>query len=241
MKLQWVNISFLISNWVICGFSISAHAEIRVEFFDCKEYKFSDEEKETIKTLAVAAEKEIRTFLPQLPEGILLSVLTGQRVIPTTGELGYAIAPGYIRWTVNPNWDQKVIEIAKARLRTALFHECHHLVRGWVMVAGKPMTSFMDGVVSEGLATAFERDASGYNPDWGRYPDNVESWVNELLQLPLSAPYLEWMYRHSDGRAYIGYRAGTYIADRAMETSGLSAADLVLTPTEEILKMSGLK
>ena len=220
---------------------MDAHTEINVEFFDSKEYEFSDEEKKTIKAIAITAEKEIRNLLPQLPDIILLSVMTGQDVIPTTGEVGLSMAPGYVRWIVNPKWKESVNEIAKASLRNTLFHECHHLGRGFVMYGGKPMTSLMDGVISEGLATVFERDASGSNPEWGRYPAEVESWLNDLLQLPLSVPYEEWMINHPDGRSYIGYRVGTYIVDRAINNSGLSAAELVLTTTEEILKLSGLK
>ena len=50
----------------------------------------------------------------------------------------------------------------------------------------------------------------------------------------------QWMFRHPDGRRWIGYRAGTYIADRAIAASGLSAAQLVLVPTDEILEMAGV-
>jgi hypothetical protein len=98
----------------------------------------------------------------------------------------------------------------------------------------------MDGVVSEGLATAFERDAAGRRPRWGEYSQEAAGWVAELLRLPLTAPYNEWMFLHPDGRRWIGYRAGTYIADRAIAASGLSAAQLVLVPTDEILKMAGI-
>jgi uncharacterized protein YjaZ len=97
--------------------------------------------------------------------------------------------------------------------------------------AGARRTSFMDGVVSEGLATAFERDAGGRLPPWGQYPQEASAWVAELLQLPLTAPYERWMFQHPDGRRRIGYRAGTYIADQAIAASGSSAADLVLVPT----------
>ncbi len=108
------------------------------------------------------------------------------------------------------------------------------------MTGGPPRMSFMDSVVSEGLATAFERDSGGRQPPWGEYPEQVRTWVHELLRLPLSAPYHHWMFHHPDGRRWIGYRAGTYIADEAIAASGRSAAELVLTPTDEILKMAGV-
>src|SRR5207249_1562042 len=110
----------------------------------------------------------------------------------------------------------------------------------WLANGGQPRTSFMDGVVSEGLATAFERDFGGRRPPWGEYPEDVRQWVSELLDLPSSAPYHQWMFQHPDGRRWIGYRAGTYIADRAIAASGRSAAELVLVATDEILRNAGV-
>ena len=72
-------------------------------------------------------------------------------------------------------------------------------------------------------------------------PEDVLAWVGELLKLPESERWDQWMYQHPDGRRWIGYRAGTYIADRAISESGRSAAELVLIPNEEgILKLAGI-
>jgi len=97
----------------------------------------------------------------------------------------------------------------------------------------------MDGPVCEGLASAFERDAAGRRAPWAEYPPDVEAWVHELMALPRTARYAKWMFRHPDGRRWIGYRAGTHIADRAIKASGLSAAQLVNVTTAEILKLAG--
>ena len=43
---------------------------------------------------------------------------------------------------------------------------------------------------------------------------------------------------HPDGTRWIGYRAGTYLVDRAMRASGKSAADLVAMPTEDLLRLA---
>lgn len=96
----------------------------------------------------------------------------------------------------------------------------------------------MDAVVSEGLATAFERDFAGVDVPWGHYPPDVESWVKELTALPAMANRSEWLFQHPDGRRWIGLRAGTYLADRAMKATGKSAADLVTTGTAEILRLA---
>lgn len=122
-----------------------------------------------------------------------------------------------------------------------LFHEFHHLVRGWVMNGSVPRSAFIDGVVCEGLATAFERDAAGATPLWGDYPDDVRDWIAELLPLPASAPYVDWMFLHPDGRRWIGYRAGTFIADEAISRSGRTAADLVSTSYLEVLRLAGIE
>ena len=59
------------------------------------------------------------------------------------------------------------------------------------------------------------------------------------MALPITADYAEWMFRHPDGRRWIGYRAGTYIADRAMKATELSAAELAITPTARVLELAG--
>jgi uncharacterized protein YjaZ len=202
---------------------------------------FSDEARAVIAELCSATEPMVRALLPTLIPNIELAVQTGTMVIPETGELGIALRPDRVIWIVDPSRPGGIAATARSQLRYTLFHELHHLVRGWVRIGGFRRNLFIDGVISEGLATAFERDSGGRQPPWGEYPENVQSWVEELLQLPLTASYDQWMFRHPDGRRWIGYRAGTYIADRAIKASGRSAAQLVLTPTEEILKLAGLK
>ncbi|MFL1467386.1 DUF2268 domain-containing putative Zn-dependent protease [Marinobacter sp. HN1S83] len=206
---------------------------------DCQH--FSSDSRIAIEEVCAAADLEIRSHLGGLPQDIELACQAGEFVIPETGEMGTAIAPKRVGWTVNSKVPGGVAAIACAQLRFTLFHELHHLVRGWVMYGGPEPTSFMEGVVSEGLATVFERDFGGRETPWGKYPEDIEEWIAELLELPVSAPYNQWMFQHPDGRSWIGYRAGTYIADQAILASGLSAADLALVPSDEILRMSGIR
>lgn len=207
---------------------------IVTEFVDKDGHVFSADERAAVREICDATEPEIRAYLPTLTSTVELSVQTGTRVIPETGDIGAAAAPGRVVWTVDLDRPGGVEALARSRLRYTLFHELHHLVRGWVMRGGERPTTFMHGVVCEGLATAFERDAAGSRPLWGEYPDDVRAWVDELLALPVSAPYWQWMFQHPDGRRWIGYRAGTYIADQAIRASGCSAAELAETPTDEI-------
>jgi len=122
-------------------------------------------------------------------------------------------------------------------------HECHHLVRLWVGGEKIRSATVMDAVVAEGMATAFERDFTGRVPLWGLYTEDVAGWVSELLALPKSELRFRdhWMYQHPDGRRWIAYRAGTYLVDRARAASHRSAADLVLVPTDQILKLAAVR
>lgn len=201
---------------------------------------FSPDARQAIKEACAAAEPEVRRHLKALPEEIELACQTGEMVIPETGEMGLAISASRVGWTVDASRDGGVAAVARAQLRFTLFHELHHLARGWVIYRDETRTTFMEGVVSEGLATVFERDVAGRSTPWGEYPENIDAWVAELLELPVSAPYLPWMIQHADGRRWIGYRAGTYIAEQAIRSSGLSAAALVHVPTDEVLKMAGI-
>ena len=192
-----------------------------------------------IREIAMATISEVSALLPGLSDDIVLGVGSGDQVIPETGEVGASVEPGRIEWSADPSRPGGIEGVARRQLRPTLFHELHHQARGWVIRGGSRPTSFIEAPVCEGLATAFERDAAGRRPPWAEYPIEVDHWVEELMALPMTADYAEWMFQHPDGRRWIGYRAGTYIADRAMEASELSAAELATTPTAQVLELAG--
>jgi len=202
---------------------------IRTEFVGS--YAFTATERRTIARIAGAATSEARRHLPVLASQIILQVRSGKDVIPELGAAATVASPAFVRWTVDSDNPQGVVKIAETHLRATLFHEFHHLVRG----ATLPPMTLMDHVVNEGLATAFERDFAGASYPWGQYPEDVAAWVKELLAQPSTAQQNEWIFRHPDGRRWIGMRAGTYLVDRAMKQLNRSSAELVLTPTEGIL------
>lgn len=174
---------------------------IVTEFVDKDGHVFSADERAAVREICDATEPEVRAYLPTLTSTVELSVQTGTRFIPETGDVGAAAAPGRVVWTVDPDRPGGVEALARSRLRYTLFHELHHLVRGWVMRGGERPTTFMH----------------------------------------VSAPYWQWMFQHPDGRRWIGYRAGTYIADKAIRASGCSAAELAETPTDEFLRLAGVR
>lgn len=211
---------------------------ISVHFTENCDEAISYAERCALTDLSEAAYAEVLTWLPQLRMDITLTVQCGRSVIPETGEVGASVAAGHVVWVVDPERAGGVQGIAEARLRATLFHELHHQVRGWVMTTG-PIASFVQCAVAEGLATAFERDAAGASPPWGQYPPDVMDWVEQLRALPPYPSYGEWMFKHPDGRRWIGYRAGTFIADEAKRRAGRTPEDLVTTPAPEILALAG--
>lgn len=208
---------------------------IRTEFVGA--YAFSATERRTIERIAGDATREARQHLPGLAPQILLQVTSGKDVIPEVGATATVAGTEFVRWTVDPDNPQGVVKIAETDLRGTLFHEFHHLVRA----ARVNTETVMDHVVTEGMASAFERDVAGASYPWSQYPDDVPKWVEELLALPPGADFRDWIAkRQPDGRRWVGMRAGTYLVDRAMKTLQRTSADLVSTPTAEILAAAGI-
>ncbi len=192
---------------------------------------WSRAERNAIEKVAERAAHDARKVLPELPTNLRLTVQVGDRVIPETGETGSFSLPSDVYWTVDPNHQGGVLGAVNAQLRAALFHEWYRLVRE----ATFSPKLLVERAVNEGLATAFERDYGGAPTPWGAYPNEVGAWAEEFLALPNDAPFNQWMYRHPDGRRWIGYKVGTYLADRAVLASGLTLAQLAAVSAEKII------
>jgi len=212
-----------------CGACRDTTEGVRTQFVGS--YAFSATERRTISRIAGATAIEVRRHLPALASQITLRVQSGKDVIPEIGATAEVAPPDWVVWTVDAERPEGVANIAETHLRGALFHEFHHLVRGSTL---SPQT-LMDRVITEGLATAFERDFAGESRPWADYPSDVATWVEELATWPATADRDGWFFRHPDGRRWIGFKAGTYLVDQAMKRLNRSSAELVSTPTDEIL------
>lgn len=225
-RVAVVFVALLCSSVSACRDTVEG---VRTQFVG--NYPFTPTERRTIARIAGAAALEVRRHLPALPPQITLQVESGKDVIPELGATAVAAPPDWIRWTVDVNRPEGVVKIAEAHLRGALFHEFHHLVRGGAIDSA----TLMDHVITEGLASAFERDFAGVSRPWTDYSSEVSQWVDELLAQPPTANHNEWLFRHPDGRRWIGFKAGTYLVDQAAQRLKRSSAELVVTPTDEIL------
>jgi hypothetical protein len=191
-------------------------------------------ERAELQRVADDAFRDVRAQLEGLPPRLVLVVRRGKDVIPETGENGTASYPGNVMWTLDP--DRDALATIRTQLRATLFHELHHLAR-----ASRVEThTLVDRAVTEGLATAFERDAAHVDPPWGKVPDDA-AWEHDVLAQPPDADTTPWMSRHPDGRRWIGMRVGTAWADRATRSTGKTPATLVFASTDEILRAAKVR
>jgi uncharacterized protein YjaZ len=207
-----------------------------MDVLDSDARTFSVVERRAVQSRTEQTLRELRPLLPGLPPHIVLALSTARNpgdVIPETGEGGYVALPNRVNWIVAPDRDVQLL--TETQLRATLFHELHHMVRD----AAVSRDTLMDAVVTEGMATAFERDFAGVTVPWGTYDEaQAAAWLTELMALPESTPHAPWLYRHPDGRRWIGLKTGTYIVDRAVRASGRTAAQLVTVPTLEIVALA---
>ena len=213
-------------------------AAVELELAESARSSISDAQRRTLQEMAASIENDVRAVLPGLPMSVVVEVRAEQQPYSRTGAIGAALGPQRIAWIVDTSRPQGVVVLAEQTLRAIMFHELHHLARGCTQ-SGPPFRSFLDGAVCEGMATAFARDFASAEQPWATYPSEVESWYEQVKHLPASATTGEWMFFHSDGRAWVGYKVGTFLVDRAMEASGRSAADLVNVASEDVVKLAG--
>ena len=219
---------------LLVGCTSCAPHDTDVVFYIVDGYRFSSADRRAIQRVADATAIEVRRLLPALPARLTLRVRSGKKVMPETGASAEPSSPDVVYWTVDPSYGDGVSAIVKMHLRQTLFHEFHHLVRGSTGTGA----TFFDRAITEGLATAFERDFASGSVPWGAYAEDVETWIEEIRSWSSDASREEWMSRHPDRQRWLSYKVGTYLVDRAMKASGRSSADLVSVSTDEILRMA---
>jgi uncharacterized protein YjaZ len=210
--------------------------------FDSKEHTFSADEKTLISDIINKADKNVRKLLPALTAEIVVNVVTTNRNLDVVGGgTGRADAPGVIEVMLSTATKGGILGAAKQSLKSVVYHEFHHLVRGWTMVQNKfgvqpgiPISS-----VNEGLASVFaDTYTDEYFAEANDYPQNANEWFAEILLLPRQANYGHWVAGdHPDGRSAIGYRVGRYIIHQAIQASGKNVVELTKVAPEVIIKM----
>jgi len=205
--------------------------------------QFSESQKVFIREVISHSEEEVRNLLPNLPDSIKvivenvdwnLDIVNGVTGRTETNH------PPLVLVQISNNYQEGVIDSVYQGIKSTIFHEFHHLSRGWAIQDNKFGPGIPNAMVNEGLAVAFTEIYTGNIIDVNSYPEEADNWVKEILALPLNASYAQWvMGEHPDGRTYIGYRTGNFLARRAMNISGKSILELSSLMPNEIIKLAG--
>ena len=205
--------------------------------------KFTEPQKIFIREVISNSEEEVRNLLPNLPDSIKvivenvdwnLDIVNGVTGRTETNH------PPLVLIQISNNYQGGVIDSVYQGIKSTIFHEFHHLSRGWAIQDNKFGPGISNAMVNEGLAVAFTEIYTGNIIDVNSYTEEADNWVNEILSLPLDASYAEWvMGEHPDGRTYIGYRTGNFLVRRAMNNSGKSILELSNLMPNEIIKLAG--
>jgi hypothetical protein len=205
--------------------------------------KFTEPHKVFIREAISNSEEEVRNLLPNLPDSIKVIVESVDWnldiVNGVTGrtETNY---PPLVLIQISNNFREGVIDSLYQGIRSTIFHEFHHLSRGWAIQDNKFGPGISNAMVNEGLAVAFTEIYTGNINDVNSYTEEAHKWVNEILLLPPDASYAQWvMGEHPDGRTYIGYRTGNFLARRAMNNSGKSILELSNLLPNELIELAG--
>lgn len=208
--------------------------------FEENKYKFTEGEKRLIKSIIAQSEKKVRALLPTLTKNIRVKVSILDREIDGVGGVtGRADAPGEVIIQISNVFPGGISAAAKTGLSSAIYHEFHHLWRGWTIRNNKFGRGIHIAAVNEGLATIFAEQYNKVEFEGNSYPKDVNKWVFEIMALPTNANYGKWMFKHPDGRTAIGYRAGRYIIHQAIANSGKTILQLSKLSPGEILKLAG--
>ncbi|MCO4821204.1 MAG: hypothetical protein KC469_03995, partial [Flavobacteriaceae bacterium] len=205
--------------------------------------KITKSQKVFISNVISKSEEEVRKLLPNLPDSIKvivenvdwnLDIVNGVTGRTETNH------PPLVLVQISNNYKGGLIDSIYQGIKTTIFHEFHHLSRGWAIQDNKFSYGIPNAMVNEGLAVAFTEIYTGNINDVNSYPKEADSWVKEILALPLDADYAQWvMGEHPDGRTYIGYRTGNFLARQAMKKSGKSILELSQLMPNEIIKLAG--
>ncbi|WP_116996548.1 hypothetical protein [Desertimonas flava] len=230
---------------------------MQIEFLPTDDDQIPDAVRDRVLAVLATAHDDVVTHLPALSPRYLVTVRYDERTNVHTEEMGRLVTPYWLDWVVHPRGVRSPLEIVDEHLRASFVHETHHAVRAQLISATKPhpvgpenaversllvparTRRMVQIAVEEGLASRFEHDLCPGRPRLLAAPgEPVEEWTDELIALG-DGDYFEWFFDHPSGRRHVGYKVGAHLADRAIERTGRSAADLVAVEVDDLCRLAG--
>ena len=205
--------------------------------------RFTPAQEELIQDIVHTSELKVRELLPNLPDSINVAVeIVDWNIDVVGGVTGRTEtnSPLQVVIQISETYPGGVVKAAETALEHTIFHEFHHLYRGWAIQDNKFGPGIDIAAVNEGLAVVFsEVYTVAMEADSPPEATVAEEWATEILALPINANYQHWMFQHPDGRESVGYRTGNYIVRKALAASGKNILELSELPPNEILTLAG--
>ncbi|MBT8179907.1 MAG: hypothetical protein HKP60_12390 [Eudoraea sp.] len=241
LKIMALLIPFWFTGFDIISDYTEEDSPVEIIYKD-GEQTFNKEQKEQISKIIFESEADIRKLLPTLPEGIRvelelvdwdLDVVGGVTGRTETNE------PPLVLIQISHVYPGGIDAAILDGLKSTVYHEFHHLSRGWAIQDNKYGPGIDTAAVNEGLAVVFAENYAGASFEANGVPEEGDAWMKEILVLPKNASYRDWMFEHPDGRRAIGYRAGHFLIRKAMAKSELDILELSSKSPENLIELAG--
>lgn len=126
-----------------------------------------------------------------------------------------------------------------------LYHEIHHIARGYCAMLEKGKHVLLNTVFSEGLATAFEvEQVPSRLPKYAKHnPLLIKTWLPRIAKEFSSKDYsyTEWFHGYKKPDK-LGYKIGKYLVDEIIKRNpSKTPTTLARVAAKKLLKMSGYK
>jgi len=152
---------------------------------------------------------------------------------------GFTKAKDWIEITIPPG------KIDYSDLEGTLYHEIHHIARGYYAMLEKGKHVLLNTIFSEGLATAFEiEQVPSRLPGYAKHnPLLIKTWLPRMAKEFLSTKYSYAEWFHGEKKPdKLGYKIGKYLVDEIIKRNpSKTPTNLVRVDSKELLKMSGYK
>jgi len=204
--------------------------------------QFNELDKLLVENIITDSEKKIRALLPTLPKDIKIVVsVTSDTINHQNGINGRTERnnTALVFIEISKTYPKGMTAAIKNGLKIILYHEFHHLSRGWAIRDNKFRQGINIAAINEGLAIVFSEKYTDKKLEANAFTNETYAWVEELLKLPKNADYGKWMFKHPDGRTAIGYRTGNYIVTKALQKSNKNILEVSKLSPKEIYKLAG--
>ena len=206
-------------------------------------YSISNEEKYFVRSEILKSESEVKSILYSLPDSINVVVEKVDWDLDQVGGVSGRTEsnnPPIIYIQFSKNYKNGNLDSLKMGIKSTIFHEFHHISRGWAIQDNKFEYGIDNAMVNEGLAVVFSEEYTGKTYVPNSFDEEADLWIKEIIDLPKNVSYSDWVSgTHPDGRTYIAYRSGNYLIQKAMSLSEKNILELSELSPSEIINLAG--